>query len=117
MSEVGAMQGSAERLGFLGLGMMGSPMARRLLDAGYRVTVWNRSEAKAAALVEVGARLATDPSAVANTSSIIFMCLTDADAVEDIVFGPGGLAGLPGVGKLVVDFSSIRPDATRSIAK
>ena len=117
MSEVRAMQGSTEKLGYLGLGMMGSPMARRLLDAGYRLTVWNRSEGKAAPLVKAGATLAADPSAVANTSSIIFMCLTDADAVEDVVFGPGGLAALPGVGKLVVDFSSIHPDAARSIAK
>ena len=117
MSEVRAMQGSTEKLGYLGLGMMGSPMARRLLDAGYRLTVWNRSEGKAAPLVKAGATLAADPSAVANTSSIIFMCLTDADAVEDVVFGPGGLAALPGVGKLVVDFSSIYPDAARSIAK
>jgi 3-hydroxyisobutyrate dehydrogenase len=111
------MQGSAERLGYLGLGMMGSPMARRLLDAGFRITIWNRSEGKAAALVKAGATLATDPGAVANTSSIIFMCLTDADAVEDVVFGAGGLTAAPGAGKLVVDFSSIHPDAARSIAK
>jgi 3-hydroxyisobutyrate dehydrogenase len=117
MSEVRAMQGSTERLGYLGLGMMGSPMARRLLDAGFRVTVWNRSEGKAVPLVKAGATLATDPSAVANTSSIIFMCLTDVDAVEDVVFGAGGLTAAPGAGKLVVDFSSIHPDAARSIAK
>jgi 3-hydroxyisobutyrate dehydrogenase len=111
------MHESAERLGYLGLGMMGFPMAQRLLDAGYRVTVWNRSEGKAAPLVKAGATLAADPRAVANTSGIIFMCLTDGDAVEDVVFGPGGIAGLPGIGKLVVDFSSIHPDAARSIAK
>jgi 3-hydroxyisobutyrate dehydrogenase len=110
------MQGSAETLGYLGLGMMGSPMALRLLDAGYMVTIWNRSQAKAAPLVRAGAMLAPDPRAVANTSSIIFICLTDADAVEDVVFGPEGLAAVPGAGKLVVDFSSIHPDAARSIA-
>jgi 3-hydroxyisobutyrate dehydrogenase len=111
------MHESAEKLGYLGLGMMGSPMARRLLDAGYRVTVWNRSEGKATPLVEAGATLAADPSAAANTSSILFMCLTDAAAVENVVFGPRGLATTPGTGKLVVDFSSIHPDAARSIAK
>jgi 3-hydroxyisobutyrate dehydrogenase len=111
------MQGSTERLGYLGLGMMGSPMARRLLDAGYRVTVWNRSQGKATPLVNAGAKLAADPNAVATTSSIIFMCLTDADAVEDVVFGAGGLTAAVGAGKLVVDFSSIHPDAARSIAK
>jgi len=117
MSEVRAMHESAEKLGYLGLGMMGSPMARRLLDAGYRVTVWNRSEGKATPLVEAGATLAADPSAAANTSSILFMCLTDAAAVENVVFGPRGLATTAGTGKLVVDFSSIHPDAARSIAK
>jgi len=111
------MHESAEKLGYLGLGMMGSPMARRLLDAGYRVTVWNRSEGKATPLVEAGATLAADPSAAANTSSILFMCLTDAAAVENVVFGPRGLATTAGTGKLVVDFSSIHPDAARSIAK
>lgn len=110
------MQVSAESLGYIGLGMMGSPMTRRLLDAGYGVTIWNRSAAKAASLVEAGARLAVSPSTVANASSIIFMCLTDAKAVEDVVFGPEGLAAVPGAGKLIVDFSSIHPDAARSIA-
>jgi len=111
------MQGSPEGLGYLGLGMMGFPMARRLLNAGYGVTIWNRSQGKAAPLARAGAKLAADPSTVAITSSIIFMCLTDAAAVEDVVFGPGGLTAAPGVGKLVVDFSSIHPDAARSIAK
>src|SRR5690242_6578566 len=117
MSEAGAMQGSPERLGYVGLGMMGSPMTRRLLAAGYPVTIWNRSQDKATPLVGAGARPAADPSAVAITSSIIFMCLTNAAAVEDVVFGPRGLATAPGAEKLVVDFSSIHPDATRSIAK
>ncbi len=111
------MQGSPERLGYLGLGMMGSPMTRRLLRAGYPVTIWNRSQGKTAPLVSAGAKPAADPSAVANTSSIIFLCLTDAGAVEDVVFGPGGLATASGAEKLVVDFSSIHPEATRSIAK
>jgi len=117
MSEIRTMQGLTEVLGYLGLGMMGSPMARRLLDAGHRVTVWNRSKDKTKPLLEAGATLAANPSAVASTSSIIFMCLTDANAVEDVVFGPRGLATPPGAGKLVVDFSSIHPDAARSIAK
>ena len=117
MSGVGAMQGSAaESLGFVGLGMMGAPMSRRLLEAGYKVTVWNRSDTKATALAKAGATPADYPSTLARVSSIIFMCLTDATAVEDVVFGPEGLATVPGTGKLIVDFSSIHPDAARSIA-
>jgi 3-hydroxyisobutyrate dehydrogenase len=106
----------AERLGYLGLGMMGIPMARRLVNAGYDVTVWNRSASKAKTLVEAGAKLATDPRTVAETASIIFMCVTDGAAVEEVMFGADGLVGVPGTGKLVVDFSSIHPDAARDIA-
>ena len=106
----------AEKLGYLGLGMMGFPMARRLLNAGYDVAVWNRSAGKAAALVEAGARLKAHPVGVAAATSILFMCVTDAVAVEEVVFGHDGLAAVPGAGKLVVDFSSIHPDAARDIA-
>jgi 3-hydroxyisobutyrate dehydrogenase len=107
---------NAERLGYLGLGMMGFPMARRLLNAGHDVTVWNRSSGKAAALVEAGAKAASHPRDVAAAASIIFMCLTDAAAVEAVVFGANGVATVSGQGKLVVDFSSIHPEAARAIA-
>jgi 3-hydroxyisobutyrate dehydrogenase len=117
MAVVGGADGKkAERLGYLGLGMMGFPMTRRLVNSGYDVTVWNRSSGKAAALVEAGAKLAAHPCDVATTASTIFMCLTDAAAVENVVFGLDGLKIAAGAGKLVVDFSSIHPDAARSIA-
>jgi 3-hydroxyisobutyrate dehydrogenase len=106
----------AEKLGYLGLGLMGAPMTRRLLAAGYEVAIWNRSAAKAAALLEVGAQRAASPRDVLTGVSIVFMCLTDAAAVEDVIFGPEGLAATGGAGKLVVDFSSIHPDAARDIA-
>src|SRR3984893_18559349 len=117
MGGVGGVGGGrAEKLGYLGLGMMGFPMTRRLLSAGYDVTVWNRSAGKAATLVEAGAQPARGPRDVADGASIVFMCLTDAAAVEEVVFGPDGLATTGGQGKLVVDFSSIHPDAARAIA-
>jgi 3-hydroxyisobutyrate dehydrogenase-like beta-hydroxyacid dehydrogenase len=112
----GAGRGQTEKLGYLGLGMMGFPMSRRLLHAGYDVAVWNRSAPKAKTLVEAGATLAANPREVATSASIIFMCVTDAAAVEDVVFGPDGFAAVPGTGKLVVDFSSIHPDKARTIA-
>ncbi|HUE65420.1 MAG TPA: NAD(P)-dependent oxidoreductase [Rhizomicrobium sp.] len=117
MTNGGNAIGKAERLGFIGLGLMGSPMTRRLLAAGHKVTVWNRSAGKAAALIEAGATLASCSREVATNASIIFMCVTDAAAVEEVVFGADGFAGTPGEGKLVVDFSSIQPDAARTIAK
>jgi 3-hydroxyisobutyrate dehydrogenase len=105
-----------EKLGYLGLGLMGLPMSLRLLNAGHDVSVWNRSAGKIAALVQAGARAAGSPRELASAASIIFMCVTDAHAVEDVVFGHEGLAAAPGEGKLVVDFSSIHPDAARAIA-
>jgi 3-hydroxyisobutyrate dehydrogenase len=112
----GADGQQAEKLGYLGLGLMGLPMSLRLLKAGHDVSVWNRSAGKVAPLVQAGARPAGNPREVANAASIIFMCVTDAHAVEDVVFGHEGLAAAPGEGKLVVDFSSIHPDAARAVA-
>src|SRR2546430_4754751 len=106
----------AEKLGYLGLGMMGFPMARRLINAGHDVSVWNRSTGKAASLVEAGAKLKAHPREVADSAAVMFMCVTDAAAVEEVVFGGDGLAAVSGAGKLVVDFSSIHPDAARDIA-
>jgi len=103
-----------ERLGYLGLGLMGTPMTRRLLKAGHQVAVWNRSEGKVAPLVAAGARRAATPRDM--NADIVFMCVTDAAAVEDVIFGPDGLAAASGAGKLVVDFSSIHPDAARDLA-
>src|SRR5580704_18537822 len=112
MTEVREADGrQTEKLGYLGLGMMGFPMARRLINAGYGVAVWNRSAGKAAALVEAGAKLKAHPGEVAATASVLFMCVTDAAAVEEVVFGRNGLEAVNGAGKLVVDFSSIHPDA------
>ena len=105
-----------ETLGYLGLGMMGFPMARQLIEAGHDLTIWNRSTAKADALVKAGAKFAHCPRDVAAAASIIFVCVTDAAAVEDVVFGREGVASVDGQGKLVVDFSSIHPDAARSVA-
>jgi len=106
-----------ETLGYIGLGLMGLPMTRRLLAAGDSVAVWNRSPAKLAAAVTSGAMAASSPADVATRAGIVFMCLTDAPAVEEVVFGADGLASAPGTGRIVVDFSSIHPDSTRDIAR
>lgn len=112
----GAHPQPAEKLGYLGLGLMGAPMVRRLLRAGHDVTVWNRSAGKTAALVERGAKGAATPREVAACATIIFMCVTDAAAVEEVVFGADGFTAEAGTGKVVVDFSSIHPEAARDIA-
>lgn len=103
-------------LGFVGLGLMGLPMARRLLSKGCRLTVWNRSPERAAAARDAGAAVAASPRMVAEASQIVFCCVTDTAAMEAVVFGPGGIAEAGGGNKLLVDHSSIDPRATRSLA-
>jgi 3-hydroxyisobutyrate dehydrogenase len=104
------------KLGFIGLGLMGLPMALRLREAGHALSVWNRSAAKAEAARRAGASVAASPAEVARSAEIVFLCLTDSAAVEQVVFGSDGLAAAPGDGRIVVDFSSIAPAATRDIA-
>jgi 3-hydroxyisobutyrate dehydrogenase len=105
------------KLGFLGLGIMGAPMAQRLLDRGHSLTVWSRTAAKLAPVVARGARAAGTPADVAGSSEIVLMSLLDTRAVEEVVFGRDGVATTPGNGKVLVDHASIRPDATREFAE
>ena len=111
------MSESRERLGFIGLGLMGRPMARRLLGAGRAVAVWNRSPDKAAALRAAGAETAASAAELAGTADIVFTCVTDTAAMEAVVFGPDGIAEADGRGKVLVDHSSIHPEATRAFAE
>ena len=102
---------------FLGLGLMGLPMSIRLLAAGYRVHVWNRSRPKILPAVGKGAIEAASPRDAARAAEVICTCLTDTRAVEEVAFGADGLAEAEGRGKILVDHSSIRPDATRTFAE
>lgn len=108
--------GGKPAVGFIGVGLMGKPMTLRLLAAGYRTTVWNRSRAKLKEVLAEGAVEAKSPAALAAASDIVFMCVTDTAAAEAVVFGPEGVARGAEPGKTLVDFSSIRPDATRVMA-
>lgn len=105
------------KLGFIGIGLMGRPMVLRLLAAGHEVHVWNRSREKLAPVVQSGARAMDSPAAVARASEIVMMCVTDQHAVEDVLFGAGGVVEGAAPGALVVDFSSIAPDAAREFAR
>ena len=103
-------------LGYIGLGLMGRPMALRLLAAGYQVTVWNCSRDKLAPAVERGARPAASPADVARAADIIMMCVTDQRAAEEVIFGSSGISTGSSSGKLVIDFSSIAPASARAFA-
>ena len=104
------------KLGFLGTGLMGSPMTLRLLDAGYNIYIWNRTAEKITSLLENVATAADSPAAVAIESEFVFMCLTDANAVEQVVFGDKGVVKTGSEKKLLVDFSSMPPDLTRAFS-
>ena len=104
-------------IGFVGTGLMGGPMVRRLLGAGYPVTVWNRTPKKMKALEKAGAYAADGPCTVALKAKIIMMCLTDSKAVKSVVFGTNGISSIKGTNKILVDFSSIKPKTTVAFAQ
>lgn len=105
------------RLGYLGIGLMGEGMTRRLLERGWRVTVWNRSPERLETVVPHGAVAAPTPAAVAEASDILLVCVLHTQAVEDCVFGPGGVIEAKAAPKLLIDHSTIDPAATRSFAE
>ncbi|KWB54228.1 NAD(P)-dependent oxidoreductase [Burkholderia ubonensis] len=107
-------------VGFCGPGLMGAPMIRQLLAAGHRVGVWNRTRAKSEALAADGARVVDTPRALAEQVETVLMCVLDARAVGDVVFGPDGLLSGDAAARRVrriVDHSSIPPGVTRDYAK
>lgn len=105
------------RLGFIGIGIMGEAMTRRLLDRGWPVTAWNLERGRLDLVTPHGAVEAASPAAVVAACDIVLMCVLDTDAVRNCVFGPGGLAtSRETADKLVIDLSTIDPDATRDIA-
>jgi len=105
-----------ERLGFIGLGNIGLPMAQRLLAAGHALRVFNRTAAKADALVAAGASRAKSIADLAREVDVLFLCLSDTAAVEQVVFGPGGIASVAKPDLLLVDLSTIHPLRTRELA-
>lgn len=105
------------RVGFIGLGLMGSHMARNLLRAGHELTVHSRSPAPVDALVAEGAARASSPAEVASRSEVIVTMLPDTPDVELVLFGPDGVFQTVAEGSLVIDMSTIDPIATRRFAE
>lgn len=103
-------------VGFIGLGLMGRPMALNLLKAGYAVTVWNRTRARADDVVAAGATLAATPREASAGADVVFTIVSDPPAVEAVLWGAdGALAGLR-KGTVLVDSSTISPDLARRTA-
>ncbi len=105
-----------ERLGFIGLGIMGRPMASNLLAAGFDVTVHSRSDGPVEAAVAMGATHASGPAAVAAASDIVITMLPDTPDVAQVLTGDGGVIEGVTPGSVVIDMSSIDPGPTRQIA-
>ncbi|NLT42384.1 MAG: 2-hydroxy-3-oxopropionate reductase [Anaerolineae bacterium] len=106
-----------ERIGFVGLGIMGKPMARHILEAGYPLTVHNRSRKAVDELAAAGAQPATSAAEVAANSDIVFTCLPDSPDVEAVALGAGGiLEGIPSEA-LYVDTSTIAPGTAKRVAR
>ena len=106
----------SERIGFIGLGIMGRGMAHNLLKAGFAVTVWNRTAARIEPLVAAGATAGSSPADVASQSDIVITCVSDTPDVEAVVLGADGVIHGVQPGALLIDMSTISPSATISIA-
>ncbi|HUX50629.1 MAG TPA: NAD(P)-dependent oxidoreductase [Spirochaetia bacterium] len=104
------------QLGFIGLGVMGSRVAKRLLDAGHHVTVFNRTKGKAQWLLDLGATWAESPRAVTESADIVFTMVTNTEALASVAEGPDGIfAGLAS-GKIYIDMSTVSPEFSRKLA-
>jgi 3-hydroxyisobutyrate dehydrogenase-like beta-hydroxyacid dehydrogenase len=103
-------------LGFIGLGVMGSNMVRRLLEKGHTVTGYNRTRSKAQGLIERGMRLAECPRAVAEASDVSFTMVTNAAALSAVTDGPDGLLAGISAGKFHIDMSTVSPEVSCALA-
>ena len=104
-------------VGFIGLGMMGTPMAMRLLKGGYRLSVFNRTPVKAKNLVAEGARWCDSPTAVSEASGIVFSMVANPGALREIALGPHGVLQGFGENKIHIDSSTVSPALTRELAE
>lgn len=108
---------STTRTAFIGLGIMGHPMAGHLLAAGHPLTVHTRSKHKAEALVARGAQWAATPADAARQADVVFICVPDTPDVEAVILGANGVASAARPGMVVIDHSTISPSATRRMAE
>ena len=103
-------------IGFIGLGLMGKPMARNLLKAGFSVTVWNRTLSRAEELVREGAKLGADPAATAAQADVLITIVSDPPAVEKVLLGANGALAALRRGSVLIDSSTISPELARRTA-
>ena len=107
----------SEKIGFIGLGIMGRGMAMNLLKAGHDLTVWNRTPERMEPFIAAGAAVAEGPADLAAKTDIIMICVSDTPDVEQVILGENGVLEGAGAGKLVIDHSTISPHATVRMAE
>lgn len=105
------------RAGFIGLGTMGASMCGHLITAGVQTSVWGRSKDRAQPLLDKGAGWTDSPRALAESCDVVMLCVSDDDAVGDVVFGTNGIATATNAARVLVDHSSIHPMTTRDWAQ
>jgi 3-hydroxyisobutyrate dehydrogenase/2-hydroxy-3-oxopropionate reductase len=105
-----------QNLGFIGLGIMGTPMALNLVQAGFNVTVYNRTRSKADPLERAGARVAASPAEAARDAEVIVSIVSDTAAMEEVVCGEGGVLETIRSGAVLIDSSTISPTMSRKLA-
>ncbi|MFI7587182.1 NAD(P)-dependent oxidoreductase [Spongisporangium articulatum] len=103
-------------VGVIGLGTMGAPMARHLVEAGHRVTVWNRTRAKEEPLAALGAARASSPAEAAGGADVVLTCVSDEPDLREVVLGPDGVAQRLASGAVLVDSSTVSPTLARELA-
>jgi len=106
-----------QRVGFIGIGLMGKEISRRILEAGYPLTVWNRTKERTDFLLKAGAQWADSPRALAQASDVVITMVTDSAASEEVICGKNGI--LQGIhpGLILIDMGSIAPEMSRLIAE
>src|SRR5208283_4773714 len=102
-----------DRLGFIGIGYMGRPIARRLLESGFRLTAYDRDHNKAEELIRYGGAVAHSVSELASSCNVLLSCLPSDEAVLDIYTGPDGVFASAQRGSLVIDLSTVYPETSQ----
>jgi len=105
-----------ERVGFIGMGIMGVPMTRNLLKAGYPVTIWNRDASKCGALESAGAQTVSTPAELASATDIVILMVTGPEAIDEILPGQTGLLAGNVAGKILINMSTVPPAFSRELS-
>src|SRR4051812_36349085 len=103
-------------VGFIGLGLMGNPMAKNILKKGFPLTVYNRSKEKMKELTDLGAAIADSPKELASNVDVVITMVTAGKDVEDVLFGINGITEAAKPGLTIIDMSTIGPTSAKSLA-